>query len=84
MIKVKSVQLVSLSNNSGHYKPTREHLFNAVKLLIRELGSAGTNMAIVQFWGYAQEPGWVNLYETPWAAFGLNNRLVNPIHRMKA
>ena len=69
MVKVVGGQLRMISNNSGHYKPTQQHLYNAMQLLAQELGRAGTAAAVVRFWDYVQEPGFVHIIEFPFATF---------------
>lgn len=61
--------LQSISNNSGHYKPTQQNLWNAVQMLTQEIGPAGVAGAKAEYWDFAEEPGWIHIYEFPFGAF---------------
>lgn len=84
MICVNNGMLQRISNNSGHYKPSRRNLFNAAQALIQELGAAGAAGALVEFWSF-HEAGFINIYDFPIAAFQAAGGLpANPVMRMAA
>ncbi|MBK8977224.1 MAG: hypothetical protein IPM29_15035 [Planctomycetes bacterium] len=85
MIRAQNGQLLGLSNNSGHYKPSQQHLHNAVVLLMRELGGTGTRTAKAELWDFVEEPGYINIYEFPFAGFPAQGHGGGAkVHRMRA
>lgn len=64
MIRANGGALQSISNNSGHYKPSQLHLYNASRLMVQELGF-NARAAKAELWDFVQEPGYINIYEFP-------------------
>ncbi len=85
MIRANEGALVCLSNNSGHYKPSRHNLFNAVQALRDEVGADETRESKAELWDFAVAPGMIVIYEFPFAQYPVNGYANGiEIHRMPA
>jgi len=61
-IKVNQGRVLLISNNSGHYKPSQLHLYNAGEVLREKLGIAGISNTLVELHDYST-PGMFRVYE---------------------